>query len=249
MLLTKSLKDAEFVLYDINKKTADLNKIFLDKLSGQLNIQSNIVSTDNKAFALKGANYVLITISTGGLEAMAYDLSIPEEYGIYHTVGDTQGPGGWARSIRNFNAFVDYAGLNHFFWITEAKIGKKDIIQDLRKGLRKKLKNRTITDLLKIDHKDPMGFKSGRYVADELFRMRTKKDYWKLVIGELGDVIDIVVETDDYSTQDSQIISEDVYYEVIEPRLHDLVGYIKALLVKKNILVKKVIFFCIFVEI
>ncbi len=36
----------------------------------------------------------MVTISTGGLQAMATDLSIPEEYGIYQTVGDTVGPGG-----------------------------------------------------------------------------------------------------------------------------------------------------------
>ena len=232
MLLTGSLAGAEYVLYDINKKAADLNKAFLDKLSKELKLESNIIATDNKASALKGADYVLITISTGGLNAMAHDLAIPEDYGIYHTVGDTQGPGGWARSIRNFDAFIDianslnkycpdamvlnytnpmifltdilqqlckgpviglchglfenisflkalykaksedevylkYAGLNHFFWITQGRVGNVDIIADLRK----KLKTRSITDLLKSSHKDPMGFKSGRYVADELFRM------------------------------------------------------------------------------
>ena len=50
------------------------------------------IKTDNAAVAFKGANYIIIAISTGGLKAMAYDLSIPEEYGIYHTVGDTSGP-------------------------------------------------------------------------------------------------------------------------------------------------------------
>lgn len=59
--------------------------------------------------ALRGADYVLITISTGGLDAMAHDLSIPEAYGIYHTVGDTVGPGGWARTMRNAPVFVDLA--------------------------------------------------------------------------------------------------------------------------------------------
>lgn len=238
MLLTESLRNAEYVLYDINVEAADLNKAFLDKLSGLLKIDSNITVTGNKAAALKDADYVLITISTGGLDAMEHDIKIPEKYGIYHTVGDTQGPGGWARSIRNFGAFVDianslnkycpgamvlnytnpmavltdvlqqlckgpviglchglleniyflkelyqaksedeihlkYAGLNHFFWITEGRVGDINIISDLRK----KLQTKSITDLLKIDHSDPMGFKSGRYVADELFRMTNYLPY------------------------------------------------------------------------
>ena len=130
---------------------------------------------------------------------MAHDLAIPEEFGIYHTVGDTSGAGGWARrTIRNFSVFeslaedfnkygngapvlnytnplttltdvlsrlcdgpvlglchglfenihklmdiygieneeeiaVNYGGLNHFFWITEARTRDIDLFSDLKK--------------------------------------------------------------------------------------------------------------------
>jgi alpha-galactosidase len=40
---------------------------------------------------------------------MAHDLAIPEKYGIFHTVGDTVGPGGWARAVRNIPVFYDLA--------------------------------------------------------------------------------------------------------------------------------------------
>ena len=52
-----------------------------------------ITATD-RLDGLRGARYVVITISTGGLDAMGRDLAIPERFGIYHTVGDTSGPGG-----------------------------------------------------------------------------------------------------------------------------------------------------------
>lgn len=55
--------------------------------------------------ALEGADFVLVSISTGGLEAMRHDLEIPEKYGILHTVGDTVGPGGWSRAVRNIPVF------------------------------------------------------------------------------------------------------------------------------------------------
>lgn len=232
LMLTESLNGAEIVLYDIDKQASDLNKVFLDKLASQLNVEFKITSTNKKNEAFKDANYVIIAISTGGLAAMSYDLSIPEKYGIYHTVGDTTGPGGWARSIRNFDAFVDlakeintycpsafvlnytnpmafltdilqqlckgpviglchgffenmdilkdiynakdereihvkYAGLNHFFWITHARYKNIDILADLKK----RLKTKTMTDIVRLSKADPMGFKSGRAVADELFRM------------------------------------------------------------------------------
>ena len=232
MLLTAPLKNAEFVLLDINKKASDLNKVFLEKLAGQLGVKPRFISTNSQSNALKGADYVIITISTGGLRAMAHDLSIPEEYGIYHTVGDTSGPGGWARFIRNFKVFsslahdinryapgavilnysnpmttltdvlaricdgpvvglchglfqnlkfikflykieneeeidVKYAGLNHFFWMTEAKIGSRDVIVDLRRRLKKE----NISSMLSGITKDEFGYSSNSEVAMELFHL------------------------------------------------------------------------------
>lgn len=231
MLLTEGINDAEFVLYDINKKASDLCKAFLDKLALQLNVKPKIVSTNNRKEAFRNGDYFVIVVSTGGLDAMSHDLAIPEEYGIYHTVGDTSGPGGWSRSIRNFDIFVDianainqyapgamvlnytnpmttltdvlsrlctgpvvglchglfenlqfikevykldsedqiavnYAGVNHFIWITEARVGTTDVIADLNKRLR----SRRLNSLLPVIHKDPLGLSSDRDVAEELLR-------------------------------------------------------------------------------
>ncbi|MBN1553411.1 MAG: hypothetical protein JXA11_01600 [Phycisphaerae bacterium] len=231
MFLTPAISDAEFVLLDINKPAADLNKIYLEKLARTLEVNPNIVATSNQAAAFQGADYVVITISTGGMKAMAHDLAIPEDYGVYHTVGDTSGPGGWARFLRNFSVFkklaedinrhapgavvlnysnpmvtltdtlaricegpviglchglfenlrffhkfykagsedeiiVKYAGLNHFFWITEAKVGRRDIIADMKRRIR----TQSFSDMLRGVLKDDFGFHSHREVATELFR-------------------------------------------------------------------------------
>jgi alpha-galactosidase/6-phospho-beta-glucosidase family protein len=115
MLLTDELADAEFVLYDVDRAASDLVASFLRKLNKRLGTSSTFTSTSNRARAFSDANYFVITITTGGLKAMAYDLSIPEEYGIYHTVGDTAGPGGWARTLRNYPVFEELAGdINHY---------------------------------------------------------------------------------------------------------------------------------------
>jgi alpha-galactosidase/6-phospho-beta-glucosidase family protein len=65
--------------------------------------------TTEQAAALDGADFVTVTISTGGLKAMQRDLEIPEQYGIFQTVGDTVGPGGLCRSLRNVPVFVGIA--------------------------------------------------------------------------------------------------------------------------------------------
>jgi len=64
-----------------------------------------IDTTGDLEAALEGADFVIVSISTGGLEAMAADLGVPERYGIWHTVGDTVGPGGWLRAVRNVPVF------------------------------------------------------------------------------------------------------------------------------------------------
>jgi alpha-galactosidase/6-phospho-beta-glucosidase family protein len=59
--------------------------------------------------ALRGADAVVVTITTGGLEAMRHDLEVPLRYGIRQAVGDTVGPGGLSRALRNVPVVVEIA--------------------------------------------------------------------------------------------------------------------------------------------
>ncbi len=77
---------------------------YVDSCSNPIVLQK----TDKLDEAMDGADFVVISISTGGLDAMRHDLEIPEKYGIYHTVGDTVGPGGWLRAVRNIPVFSDF---------------------------------------------------------------------------------------------------------------------------------------------
>jgi len=238
MMLTEAISDSEFVLYDVKKSAAELVKTYLDNLNGTLKTPAVFTATDNRDEAFDGGEYFVITISTGGLDAMAHDLAIPDDYGVYHTVGDTSGPGGWARLMRNFPVFkglgqaimrqagpamvlnysnpmttltqvlcqvcegpvvglchglfenlrflkrfyqleseddisVKYAGLNHFFWITAARTAGVDVLADLRE----RLATQSFTDLLRESDPDPMGFKSNRELATELFRVTDVMPY------------------------------------------------------------------------
>jgi alpha-galactosidase/6-phospho-beta-glucosidase family protein len=109
LMLTPSLADSTYILHDLNVANAERILHFGRKLGQELGSPATIESEPDPEKAFAGADFVLITISTGGLDAMAHDLAIPEEYGIYHTVGDTVGPGGWARTLRNVPIFTDLA--------------------------------------------------------------------------------------------------------------------------------------------
>lgn len=69
-------------------------------------------------------------------------------------------------------------------------------------------------------------------IMDKILEL--KKRYWQMVFDELGDLVDIAVETDDYGTQQSQLISKDTYFELIEPRLRELMSFIKKTLNSKK---------------
>lgn len=108
LFLREGLKGSELVLVDIDKVAASDMKHYCELLLEKLSCGWK-VTVDGLDSALEGADVVCVSISTGGLEAMAKDYDIPEKYGIYHTVGDTVGPGGISRTLRNIPVFIDIA--------------------------------------------------------------------------------------------------------------------------------------------
>jgi len=228
ILMTGALAEAEIVLYDINKPAAELVLRFLEKLNARLKTGAVLSATDDRAAAFDGGDYFIIAIAVGGLRAMAHDLAIPEDYGVHHTVGDTSGPGGWARLMRNQAVFFElahaigryaskaavlnytnpltpltmilaricagpvvglchglfenieflkrvyaceeadislqYGGLNHFFWIKEARAGRRDLLKDLRA----RCAHESLSGFLKEEWEP--GTTTRREVATELFR-------------------------------------------------------------------------------
>ncbi len=234
IMRTPELNNSEIVLLDPKIKAAQEVKAAAETISKAMKTQFKIKATKDEAAAFKDADFVIITISTGDLEMMQHDLNIPEKYGIFQTVGDTAGPGGWNRALRNIPVFakmarkiekyspnatilnytnpmsiltatvskvtslrnvglchgvfsnyrvlekifncsekdisVNFGGLNHFFWI-------KDFTVKGKPGyplLRKKLKNKTLDQLLKDGDKDEVGFHSRHAFCNELYEQYGK---------------------------------------------------------------------------
>ena len=108
-LLAAFDESLEIRLVDINPQNADLCVQWGAAANRHWGRRDQYVAYTDRRQALVDADAVLITLSTGGLSAMEHDLAIPERYGIYATVGDTTGPGGWSRSIRNIPVFRQFA--------------------------------------------------------------------------------------------------------------------------------------------
>ncbi len=102
-------EDSDVMLFDINLEAAEEMKAALDKICSDNNKNFRFIATNNEEEAFKDTDFVIITISTGGLDMMKHDLEIPDKYGIFQTVGDSVGPGGWSRLLRNVPVFIDMA--------------------------------------------------------------------------------------------------------------------------------------------
>jgi alpha-galactosidase len=98
---TPSLAGMRLVLYDIDPNPLPKMEVLAHKVNGALEAHTTVAITTDLGRALDGANFVIVCISTDGFRSMAVDLDVPAAHGITQTVGDSVGPGGINRALRN----------------------------------------------------------------------------------------------------------------------------------------------------
>src|SRR4029079_10815033 len=106
---TPSLVESEIVLQDIDPAPLPDVSDFIRHVSELAGAGITVETTTDRRQALEGADYVVVCISTGAFESMRHDLEIPERHGIKQSVGDTVGPGGVMRSLRNIPVLLAIA--------------------------------------------------------------------------------------------------------------------------------------------
>ena len=99
-------------LYDIDMESARLNERFGNWLQLQPGVVSNwrYKVAPNLQDALRGANFVVLSIQPGTLEVMGEEIAIAEKHGMFFPVGDTTGAPGLVRGLR---AATVYEGFAH----------------------------------------------------------------------------------------------------------------------------------------
>ena len=108
LFLRQALRGGELALVDVNAEALELLAAYCTRVAKKARCGWKVTACKLET-ALRGADFVCVSISTGALEAMHLDYHIPERFGVYHTVGDTVGPGGISRTLRNVPVFVDFA--------------------------------------------------------------------------------------------------------------------------------------------
>ena len=106
LLGTPSLSGVHLVLADIDPAPLPKMEALFHRINDAVGAKATVTTTTDQRRALDGADYVVVTISTGGFDSMAVDLDVPARFGIHQSVGDSVGPGGISRSLRNVPVLV-----------------------------------------------------------------------------------------------------------------------------------------------
>ena len=109
LALTASVRGAEIVLEDVDASRLAGTAPVVEHISALTDARFTVTTTTDQRDALRGADVVMVNITTGGLGSMQRDLDIPWRYGIRQPGGDTLGPGGINRALRNIPVLLGIA--------------------------------------------------------------------------------------------------------------------------------------------
>ncbi len=100
------LKDATLTLMDIDPERLEFAQKAVQRIVDLGNYPAKVEATMDREEALKGADAVMCTILSGGVDVWQHDITIPKKYGVDTNVGDTRGPSGVFRALRTIPVMV-----------------------------------------------------------------------------------------------------------------------------------------------
>lgn len=110
-LALSGIFSGELRLYDIDHQAAERNVEVARQIFGRPEARTKfrVRAVRRLGDCLRGADFVVLSIEPGPIEAREADLEIPEAYGILQPVGDTTGPGGIVRALRALPVYAEFA--------------------------------------------------------------------------------------------------------------------------------------------
>jgi len=109
ILATEALQDSEIALMSRTKPKLDRMEAFIKRMIEENGLPATAWSTLDRRAALDGADYVIVMIQVGGVDAFELDYKIPLKYGVDQCIADSLGPGGVFRALRTIPVLADIA--------------------------------------------------------------------------------------------------------------------------------------------
>src|SRR5512133_480237 len=109
IMATPALADSEFALMSPTETKLRRMEAFGLRMVKSNKLPAKVWATTNRQEAIKDADFVVVMIQVGGLEAFGVDYEIPLKYGVDQCIGDSLGPGRVFRRLRTIPVLVDIA--------------------------------------------------------------------------------------------------------------------------------------------
>ncbi|MFW6182112.1 MAG: hypothetical protein ACOC8N_10200 [Spirochaetota bacterium] len=109
MMATPALEGSEYALMSRTWPKLEKMEAFGREMLQRNGISGKVWATLDRREALKDADFVVVMIQVGGVDAFGVDYQVPLKYGVDQCVGDTMGPGGVFRGLRTIPVLVDIA--------------------------------------------------------------------------------------------------------------------------------------------
>jgi alpha-galactosidase len=109
VLTFERLADSTICLMDIDPDRLEFSRRAVQRIVDEGGYGAKVETTLDRETALKGADYVLVTILVGATDVWRHDIEVPKKYGVDINVGDTRGVSGIFRALRTIPVMVDIA--------------------------------------------------------------------------------------------------------------------------------------------
>lgn len=109
ILATPALQGSELRLMSRTRPKLERMEAFVQRMIRDNGLPATVWSTLDRREALDGADYVIVMIQVGGVEAFEIDYQVPLRFGVDQCIADSLGPGGVFRGLRTIPVLVDLA--------------------------------------------------------------------------------------------------------------------------------------------
>lgn len=109
ILATPALRDSQFALMSPTETKLRRMEAFVGRMIRENQLPATVYATTDRQDAIRDADFVVVMIQVGGVDAFGLDYHIPLKYGVDQCIGDTLGPGGIFRAQRHIPVLVDIA--------------------------------------------------------------------------------------------------------------------------------------------
>jgi alpha-galactosidase len=109
IMSTPALADSEFALMSRTEEKLRRMEAFGRRMIADNGLPGSVWATLDRREAIRDADFVVVMIQVGGVDAFTEDYRIPLKYGVDQCIGDSLGPGGVFRGLRTIPVLVEVA--------------------------------------------------------------------------------------------------------------------------------------------